>query len=140
MSDSPLSLKAVPTLCPYCGCGCGILLEVLDGKLLGTFPLKTAPVNEGKLCLKGYSAHEFVASPNRLTHPLIKRGSGLARAGWEEALERIVSRLKNIRTAHGPDSVAFLASAKCTNEENYLLQKFCRAAVGTNNIDHCARL
>lgn len=140
MSDSPLNLKAVPTLCPYCGCGCGILLEILDGKLIGTFPLKTAPVNEGKLCLKGYSAHEFVASPNRLTHPLIKRGTGLAPASWEEALERVVSRLKNIRAIHGPDSVAFLASAKCTNEENYLLQKFCRAAVGTNNIDHCARL
>lgn len=135
-----MKYKAVPTLCPYCGCGCGILLEVMDGRVTGTLPAKAAPVNEGKLCIKGYSAHEFVASPSRLTQPLIKKNSGLQETSWDEALDRIVSRLQEIRGQYGPDSIAFLASAKCTNEENYLLQKFCRAAIGTNNIDHCARL
>lgn len=140
MSESIMKFSLVPTICPYCGCGCGILLEVLDGRLIGTFPLKSAPVNEGKLCLKGYGAHEFVNSPQRLTHPLIKRKAGLEEATWDEALDRIVARLRQIREKYGPDSIAFFASAKCTNEENYLFQKFCRAAIGTNNIDHCARL
>ncbi len=135
-----MDYRAVPTLCPYCGCGCGILLEVLDGKLIGTMPLKTAAVNEGKLCLKGYSAHEFVSHPDRLTQPRLRSNSGHREATWEEALDLIVSRLQRLKEKHGPDSIAFLASAKCTNEENYLLQKFSRGVIGTNNIDHCARL
>ena len=135
-----MNYQVIPTICPYCGCGCGIALEVLDGRLMRTFPLKTSPVNEGKLCLKGYSAHEFVTSPHRLTHPLLRGKEGLVETSWEAALNHVVSRLQEILTQYGPDHIGFLASAKCTNEENYLLQKFCRAAVGTNNIDHCARL
>ena len=135
-----MDYKLVPTTCPYCGCGCGFFLEVMDGKLIGTLPNKTAPVNEGKLCIKGWNAHEFVVSPHRLTRPLIRRGSELEPASWEEALDLTASRLKSVKEQFGPDSIAFLTSAKCTNEENYLLQKFARAGVGTNNIDHCARL
>jgi formate dehydrogenase alpha subunit len=135
-----LDYKLVPTICPYCGCGCSFYLEVLDGKLIGTLPNKTAPVNQGRLCVKGWNVHEFVASPRRLTHPLIRRNGNLEKASWEEALELTASRLRAIRDTFGPDSIAFLTSAKCTNEENYLLQKFARAGVGTNNIDHCARL
>jgi predicted molibdopterin-dependent oxidoreductase YjgC len=135
-----MDYKLVPTICPYCGCGCSFYLEVLDGQLIGTLPNKTAPVNEGKLCVKGWNVHEFVVSPNRLTQPLIRRGAELQPASWEEALAWTASRLRTIRDSHGPDSIAFLTSAKCTNEENYLLQKFARAGVGTNNIDHCARL
>jgi len=135
-----VNYRIIPTICPYCGCGCGIGLEVLDGRLVGTLPLKTAPVNEGKLCIKGYSTHEFVTSPHRLTKPLLKGNSGLEEATWDAALDRVASRLQEIRKKYGSDSIAFMASAKCTNEENYLLQKFSRAAIGTNNIDHCARL
>jgi formate dehydrogenase alpha subunit len=135
-----LDYKLVPTVCPYCGCGCSFFLEVLDGKLIGTLPNKTAPVNEGRLCVKGWNVHEFVVSPNRLTQPLIRRNGSLEKASWAEALDLTASRLRSIRDTYGPDSIAFLTSAKCTNEENYLLQKFARAGVGTNNIDHCARL
>jgi predicted molibdopterin-dependent oxidoreductase YjgC len=135
-----LDYKLVPTICPYCGCGCSFYLEVLDGKLIGTLPNKTAPVNQGRLCVKGWNVHEFVVSPSRLTQPLIRRNGSLEKASWDEALGLTASRLRTIRDTYGPDSIAFLTSAKCTNEENYLLQKFARAGVGTNNIDHCARL
>lgn len=135
-----MNYKVIPSVCPYCGCGCGIALEILDGKLINTLPLKTSPVNEGKLCLKGYSVHEFVHSSQRLTSPLLRESSGWRETSWTEALGHIVSRLQEIKKKHGPEAIAFLTSAKCTNEENYLLQKFSRAVIGTNNIDHCARL
>jgi predicted molibdopterin-dependent oxidoreductase YjgC len=135
-----MDYRFVKTTCPYCGCGCQMLLEVLDGKLIGTMPHKTAPMNQGKLCIKGWNAHEFVRSPNRLTTPLVRKNGSLQEASWDEALDLTVSRLREIKEKHGGESVAFLSSARCTNEENYLLQKFCRAGFGTNNVDACARL
>jgi predicted molibdopterin-dependent oxidoreductase YjgC len=135
-----MEFKTVLTTCPYCGCGCGLLLEVLDGKVIGTLPSKTSPVNEGKLCVKGWAAHEFVMSPERLIKPLVRENDGLREATWAEALELSARRLSETKEKYGPDSIAVLTSAKCTNEENYLLQKFARATLGTNNIDHCARL
>jgi len=135
-----MEFKTVLTTCPYCGCGCGVLLEVLDGKLIGTLPSKTSPVNEGKLCVKGWTVHEFVTSPMRLTRPMVRKGGSLIESPWNEALAFAATQLKAIKEKYGPDSIGVLTSAKCTNEENYLLQKFTRAALGTNNIDHCARL
>lgn len=135
-----MEFRTVLTTCPYCGCGCGLLLEVLDGKLIGTLPSKTSPVNKGKLCVKGWNVHEFVVSPDRLAKPLVRRDGSFEESSWEGALDLAVARLKEIKERYGPDSIAVLTSAKCTNEENYLLQKFTRAALGTNNIDHCARL
>ena len=135
-----MEFGTVLTTCPYCGCGCGLLLEVLDGKVIGTLPAKTSPVNEGKLCVKGWTVHEFVSSPSRLTQPLVREGESLEASSWQEALDLAARRLKEIKERYGPDSIGVLTSAKCTNEENYLLQKFTRAALGTNNIDHCARL
>ncbi len=135
-----MGFKTVLTTCPYCGCGCGVLLEVLDGKLVGTLPSKTSPVNEGRLCVKGWTVHEFVTHPTRLTKPMVRKDEGLAESSWNEALGLAVKRLGEIKEKYGPDSIAVLTSAKCTNEENYLLQRFTRAAIGTNNIDHCARL
>lgn len=135
-----MEFKTVLTTCPYCGCGCGLLLEVADGKVIGTLPSKTSPVNEGKLCIKGWTVHEFIHSPSRLKRPLIRKEEVLKEASWEEALDLSVRRLREIKEKYGPDSIAVLTSAKCTNEENYLLQKFTRAVLGTNNIDHCARL
>jgi predicted molibdopterin-dependent oxidoreductase YjgC len=135
-----MDYRFVQTTCPFCGCGCQMLLEVLDGQLIGTLPLKTAPMNQGKLCIKGWNAHEFVRSPNRLTTPLIRKNGALQEASWDEAQDFTVSRLKEINDEHGGDSLSFLSSARCTNEENYLLQKICRAGFGTNNVDACARL
>ena len=135
-----MDYRTVLTTCTYCGCGCNFYLEVLDGQIIGTIPCKTSPVNEGKLCVKGWHVHEFIQNPKRLTRPLLRKNGGLTEVSWDEALDFTVSKLKEIKENQGGDSIAFLASAKVTNEENYLLQKFARAAIGTNNVDHCARL
>jgi len=135
-----MDYRFVQTTCPYCGCGCQMLLQVMNGHLIGTMPLKTAPMNQGNLCIKGWNAHEFVHSPERLTTPLIRKNGKLEEASWDAALDFTVSRLKEIKAHYGGDSLGFFASARCTNEDNYLLQKLCRAGFGTNNIDHCARL
>ena len=135
-----MDYRTVLTTCTYCGCGCNFFLEVLDGEPIGTIPCKTSPVNEGKLCIKGWNVHEFIRNKNRLKSPLIRKNGKLEEASWEEALDYTASRLKEIKENHGSDSIGFLTSAKVTNEENYVLQKFARAAVKTNNVDHCARL
>lgn len=135
-----MDYQTVLTTCTYCGCGCNFFLEVLDGKVIGTIPCKTSPVNQGKLCIKGWNVHEFVQNDKRLKTPLLRKNGKLEEVGWDEALEFTASRLRQIKETAGPDSIGFLTSAKVTNEENYLLQKFARAAVGTNNVDHCARL
>jgi formate dehydrogenase alpha subunit len=135
-----MEYKSILTTCGYCGCGCGLYLEVLDGELVGTAPCKTDPVGRGGLCIKGWNVHEFVNSGERLSKPLIKEGDQFSEVTWDKALQVTADTLKKIRDESGPDSIAILCSAKCTNEENYLLQKLARAAIGTHNIDHCARL
>jgi predicted molibdopterin-dependent oxidoreductase YjgC len=135
-----MEAKFVPSVCSYCGTGCGVLFEVIDGKVVGTLPLKTHPVNEGKLCIKGWNLHEYINSFMRLKAPLIKTGGRFRRVSWNQAVQVTADRLKEIIAKHGPDSVGVLVSAKITNEENYLAQKFARAVIGTNNVDHCARL
>jgi predicted molibdopterin-dependent oxidoreductase YjgC len=134
--------KNILTTCIYCGCGCGVYLQVLDGKVVGSLPVKEHPISEGKLCIKGWYAHDFVYHPERLTTPLIRdqKGGALREATWDEALNLVAGRLNQIKAEVSPDAIGFLASAKCTNEENYLLQKLARGVVGTNNVDHCARL
>ena len=135
-----MEFKIIPSTCSYCGTGCGVLFQVLNGKLIDTMPMKTHPVNQGRLCIKGWNLHEHVISEKRLTSPLIKKNGELQEAAWDEAIKTSADRLKTVINDHGPDSVAVLASAKITNEENYLAQKFARAVIGTNNVDHCARL
>jgi predicted molibdopterin-dependent oxidoreductase YjgC len=135
-----MDYRTVLTTCTYCGCGCNFFLEVLDGKAVGTIPCKTSPVNEGKLCIKGWNVHEFIHNEKRLKKPLLRKNGKLEEVSWDEALDYTASRLKAIKEKSGPDSIGFLTSAKVTNEENYILQKFARAAVSTNNVDHCARL
>ena len=137
-----MEYKNIPTTSIYCGCGCGIYLQVLDGKVVGSLPIKEHPISEGKLCIKGWNAHDFVYHPERLTAPLIRdqKGGTLREATWEEALGLVADRLNQIKTETGPDAIGFLASANCTNEEDYLLQKLARGVIGTNNVDHCARL
>jgi len=128
------------TTCIYCGAGCGLYLEVLDGEIVGVLPAKEHPISQGRLCIKGWNAASFVYHPDRLKTPLIRRGDVFEEATWDEALSLVAERLGTIKVESGPDSIAFLSSAKCTNEENYLLQKLSRAVIGTNNVDHCARL
>lgn len=135
-----MKYESVPSVCPYCGCGCGILLQVLDGKLVGVLPSKTHPINQGALCIKGWNCYQFVNNPDRLTTPLMRKNGELEPVTWEEALSFVADKLGKIKGESGPDSLAVLASAKCTNEENYVIQKFTRAVLGTNNVDHCARL
>lgn len=135
-----IDYRTVYTTCPFCGTGCGMLLEVMNGRLEGVLPCKTNPINQGRLCIKGWSAHEFVYNTDRLKKPQVRKDGRLEEVEWDEALSFIASKLKTIIKAHGPDSFGALSSAKCTTEENYLLQKFTRAVIGTNNIDHCARL
>ena len=135
-----MQCKFVPSVCSYCGTGCGILFEVIDGKVVSTLPMKTHPVNQGKLCIKGWNLHEHVNSELRLKQPLVKTFGRFIKAGWNEAIQLTADRFGDIIDRHGPDSVGVLVSAKVTNEENYLAQKFARAVLGTNNVDHCARL
>jgi predicted molibdopterin-dependent oxidoreductase YjgC len=135
-----IEYKNVQTICPYCGTGCALHLQVLDKKLVGVLPVKNHVVSQGGLCIKGWNAHEFVNHSERLTKPLIRSNGQFVEATWDEVLTLIASKLSTIKAESGPDSIGILASAKCTNEENYLLQKFSRAVIGTNNIDHCARL
>ena len=129
----------VPSVCVYCGTGCMLYLRVRDGKVIGTLPHEDGP-GEGKLCIKGWSVHEFIHHPDRLTRPLIKEGGIFREANWDEAIDKTVGGLAKAKESHGSDSIAILSSAKASNEENYLMQKLARAAVGTNNVDHCARL
>ncbi len=135
-----MQYQNILTTCIYCGCGCGIYFEVLDGEIVGVIPAKEHPISQGRLCIKGWNAASFVYHPDRLKTPLIRRGDGFEEATWDEALMLVAERLGAIKAESGPNSIAFLSSAKCTNEENYLLQKLARAVIGTNNVDHCARL
>ncbi len=135
-----MDYQFIPSVCSYCGTGCGVLLKVLNGQLVGTLPLKTHPVNQGKLCIKGWNLHEFVNSPTRLKSPFLKVDGQQTEVTWDRAIKHTAERLKDIVEKYGPDSVAVLTSAKVTNEENYIAQKFARAVIGTNNVDHCARL
>jgi len=135
-----MEYRNVLTTCVYCGAGCGLYIQVLDGEIVGVLPVKEHPISRGQLCIKGWNATGFVHHPERLRTPLIREGDGFREATWEEALGLVAERLASIRDESGPDAIGFLASAKCTNEENYLLQKFARAVIGTNNVDHCARL
>ncbi len=135
-----MNFNYVPTICPYCGCGCGLNLVVQDGKLVGVAPWKRYPVNNGKLCPRGLACDEFVHSEERLTVPLIKKDGAFVESTWDEALTLVASKLKATQEQYGPNSVAFLASARVTNEENYLMNKLARAGFHTNYLDHCARL
>ena len=135
-----MEYKNVLTTCVYCGAGCGLYIQVLDGEVVGVLPAKEHPVSRGSLCIKGWNATSFVNHPDRLTAPRIRRDGGFQEASWDEALALVAEKLERTRDEHGPDSLGFLTSAKCTNEENYLLQKFARAVIKTNNVDHCARL
>lgn len=130
----------VQTTCPFCGCGCSICLEVKDNHIVGVAPGKGDAVNHGTLCVRGSYGYDFIHSPDRLTKPLVKVSDGFEEVSWEQALELAATEFKRIKEEHGPNRLAVLGSSKCTNEENYLLQRFARCVLGTNNIDNGSRL
>jgi formate dehydrogenase major subunit len=132
-------VKKVKTTCPYCGVGCQIDLEVKDNKVVGVSTCFEKP-NDGLLCVKGKFGHNFINHPDRLKTPLIKKDGKFVEASWEEAINLVVKNMKETKESKGSDALAGFSSARCTNEENYLFQKLFRAVVGTNNVDHCARL
>ncbi len=131
--------QLVGSICPYCGCGCGLYVCVEDGIAKDIEYMEEHPVTGGALCPKGNAALEVVYHAERLQYPMKKQGGDWVRIGWEEALGLVSDRLRQIKEAQGSDALGFLASAKCTNEENYVFQKLARL-FGTNNVDHCARL
>ena len=129
-------LRRVETVCPFCGCGCRIVLHLKGDRIV-----KVSGGYRGfRLCVKGRFGLSFVHREDRLKAPLIREGDRFREASWEEALDLVAGKLREIKERYGPDAIAGLSSAKCTNEENYLFQKLMRAAIGTNNVDHCARL
>lgn len=130
----------VLTTCVFCGCGCGLYLHEDRGRVTGSSPSKNHPVSRNNLCVKGWHLHEIIHQPGRLTQPLMRRNGMLEPVSWQEALSHTASEFTRIMQESGGEAIGVLSSAKCTNEENYLLQKFGRAVLQTNNIDHCARL
>jgi formate dehydrogenase alpha subunit len=131
---------AVTTVCPYCGCGCTVRLGVKDGRVINSMPLSDGPVNRGTLCVRGSYGLDFIHSPERLRRPLVKVDGQFQETTWEEALSRVAANFNKIKEAGGADALAVFGSSKCTNEENYLLQRFARGVLGTNNIDNGSRL
>ena len=129
--------RQVVTTCPYCGVGCQLELQLNGDRIIEVLPQQENEVNRGQACVKGrFGIQEFVHHPERLITPLIKRDGQFVEATWDEAFDIIASKLANYKK----DEVAVISSAKGTNEDNYVTQKFTRAVLGTNNIDHCARL
>jgi predicted molibdopterin-dependent oxidoreductase YjgC len=126
------------TTCTFCGTGCGIYLETAGNRIVGAYPSMSHPANQGKICVRGWHVHEVASSPDRLTGPLLRKGGRLQSVSWDEALGFVAARLNKIRGQYGPESVAFLDSPRCSNEEAYLLQKLARTLIGTNNVDHGA--
>jgi predicted molibdopterin-dependent oxidoreductase YjgC len=133
-----MNVKEVESICSYCGCGCNLTLHVSRNEVVRVSSRRDT-INEGWLCVKGRYGQTFITSPDRLKTPLIKKDGAFVEASWDEAYGLIAEKLTAIKQKHGPDAIGGLASARCTNEENYLFQKFIRAGIGTNNVDHCAR-
>lgn len=135
-------MRNVLTVCPHCGCGCGLYLKIDGHKACGVIPSKEHPISRGQLCVKGWNGHTFIHNSQRLLKPLVKpvRPGIHHETSWDEAYDFTIKRFKEIQKRYGNSSLGIIGSAKCTNEENFLLMKFARSVLGTNNIDHCVRL
>jgi formate dehydrogenase major subunit len=131
-------VRRTKTVCTYCGVGCSFEVWTKDRHILKVEPLE-GPTNGISTCIKGKFGWDFVNSPDRLTKPLIREGGEFREASWDEALDLVARKFAEIKARNGPDSLAFVSSSKCTNEESYLMQKLARAVIGTNNMDNCSR-
>ena len=129
----------IETTCPYCGVGCRIRLHVKDNEIVKVTGIEDEAPNYGSLCLKGRFGCDFVHSPERLKTPLLRKNGELVEASWDEALNFMAKRLSGIKESSGPESIVGIGCARSTNENNYVMMKFMRAVIGTNNVDHCAR-
>lgn len=129
----------VKSVCAYCGVGCGIYLGVRGNRVVSVHGDQESLVNNGQLCVKGRFGYNFINHPDRLKTPLIKRNGQFEEASWEEALDLVASKFKEIQEKYGPEALGGLSSARVTNEDNYMFQKLLRS-LGTNSVDHCARL
>ncbi|MDB4867410.1 MAG: oxidoreductase [Cohnella sp.] len=132
-------IKRTKTVCTYCGVGCSFEVWTKDRDILRIQPQVEAPVNGISTCVKGKFGWDFVNSEQRLTKPLIRQGDTFVEATWDEALELVADKLGGIKKKHGPESIGYIASSKCSNEENFIFQKFARAVMGSNNVDNCSR-
>jgi len=139
-SKSIAPTETTRTICTYCGVGCNLNVSTKNGEILSIQAPFDAEVNQGHTCLKGRYAFKFYNHPDRLDAPMIKRNGEFERVTWSEVYDYIASKLQSFKDEFGPDSIAGISSARCTNEENYLMQKFIRAVIGTNNIDGCSRV
>ena len=139
-SKSNQAEKRVRTVCSYCGVGCNLEVAVKDNKVMSINAARDAQVNQGHACLKGRYAFRFYNHPDRLRSPMIKRDGEFEQVSWDEAYDFIAEKLTTIKSEFGPDAIAGISSSRCTNEENFLMQKFIRSVCGTNNIDCCARV
>jgi formate dehydrogenase major subunit len=124
------------TTCTFCGVGCGLYLETSGNQIVGADPSISHPSNQGRICVRGWCVHEVASSPDRLKHPLLRKSGELQEVSWDEAMDFVAAKMKAIRDQHGPDALGFLNSPRCSNEESFLLQKFARAVIGTNNVHH----
>jgi formate dehydrogenase major subunit len=139
-SKSIVSKEKTRTVCTYCGVGCNLEVATINGEIKSIQAPYDAEVNSGHTCLKGRYAFQFYNHPERLRTPLIKKDGEFVPATWDEAYDFIANKLTEIKSKYGADAIGGISSARCTNEENYLMQKFIRAVIGTNNIDSCARV
>ena len=139
-SKSIASSRKTRTVCNYCGVGCNLEVATIDDEIIGIQAPYNAEVNQGHTCLKGRYAFKFYNHPDRIKSPMIKRNGEFEEVSWDEAYDFMASKFQGYRDEFGSDSLAGISSARCTNEENYLMQKFFRAVVGTNSIDGCARV
>ena len=130
----------IATTCPFCGVGCGMVLGVEDGRVTDVRPQRSHPVSRGQLCAKGWNADKFLPSADRITTPLMRRPRGLEPVSWEVALDAAAGALATARSEGGTDAVGIISSARATNEDNFAAMKFARVVLGTNNVDHCARI
>jgi formate dehydrogenase major subunit len=135
----PWKETTVRTTCPYCGVGCQQLLHVQDGRIVKVTGVAGAEPNQGRLCVKGRFGYDFIYSEERLKTPLIREKEGFREASWDEALDLVTAKFKQIIAESGPDALAGVSCARSINEDSYNMQKLFRAALKTNNIDHCAR-
>jgi formate dehydrogenase major subunit len=139
--DFGLAEKWTRTTCPYCGVGCEMMVGARDNRIVQIKPALDAPVNKGHLCVKGRYAFAFTHAPDRITQPMIREKNGeWKKVSWKEAITFTAKNLERILKKHGPESLGVLGSARATNEDNYLAQKFARIVLGTNNVDCCARV
>jgi NADH dehydrogenase/NADH:ubiquinone oxidoreductase subunit G len=128
-----------PITCPYCGCGCTTNVSIRDGRVMRARGKEGVGVNDGNLCSRGRFGFDYIYSENRLTQPLIKKDGNLVPATWSEALSYAAKRLAEVKASSGPEAIGALGSQRCTMEDNFLLQKFMREVVGTDNVDSAAR-